>query len=80
MSLGILHGKVLTDLCYVEDSKAETDLNLVARGDGSIVEIQGTAEGVPMSRADLDAIVDQGLKGIAQLCALQKETLGAIWP
>jgi ribonuclease PH len=79
VSIGIHGGAVFTDLCYAEDSKAETDLNLVARSDGGIVEVQGTAEGAPMSRRELDALVDQGLDAIARLCALQREALAGIW-
>ena len=76
VSLGILKDEIWTDLCYEEDSRAETDLNLVARSDGTIVEVQGTAEGLPMKRDQLVAIVDQGLAGIRDLCAKQREALG----
>ncbi len=79
VSMGVFAGRVLTDLNYAEDSKAETDLNLVARSDGGIVEVQGTAEGAPLSRTELDQLVDQGLAGIEKLCALQREALGGIW-
>jgi ribonuclease PH len=72
VSLGVLKGEVLTDLCYQEDSKADTDLNLVARGDGTIVEVQGTAEGAPMRRDELSTLIDRGLLAIAELCALQR--------
>jgi ribonuclease PH len=78
VSLGILNGEVWTDLNYGEDSRAETDLNLVARSDGTIVEVQGTAEGEPMRRDQLVAIVDQGLVAIGELCAKQREVLGGI--
>ena len=79
VSMGVLNGRVLTDLNYAEDSKAETDLNLVARSDGGIVEVQGTAEGAPLSRKELDLLVDQGLAAIETLCALQREALAGIW-
>jgi ribonuclease PH len=79
VSLGVLDGGVLTDLCYEEDKRAETDLNLVARSDGGIVEVQGTAEGAPLHRKELDLLVDQGLVAIDRLCALQREALGEIW-
>jgi ribonuclease PH len=79
ISLGILKDQVWTDLNYEEDSRAETDLNLVARADGAIVEIQGTAEGAPMKREELFAIVDQGLLAIQDLCGRQREALGAVW-
>jgi ribonuclease PH len=79
VSMGIHGNEVLTDLCYAEDSKAETDLNLVARSDGTIVEIQGTAEGKPMQRSELNALIDQGLVAIEALCAAQREALRGIW-
>ena len=79
VSLGVHGGQILTDLCYREDSAAETDLNIVARSDGGIVEIQGTAEGAPLARSELDLLVDQGLAAIEILCAKQREVLGSIW-
>lgn len=72
VSLGILQGKVLTDLDYPEDSRADTDLNLVARSDGTLIEVQGTAEGAPMTRSELDGLLDQGMQAIDALCALQR--------
>jgi ribonuclease PH len=79
VSLGIYKGEILTDLCYDEDSKVETDLNLVARDDGTIVEVQGTAEGAPMGREQLIGIIDQGLVAVKQLCAKQRDVLGGAW-
>lgn len=79
VSLGVHGGQILTDLCYREDSAAETDLNLVARSDGGIVEIQGTAEGAPLARAELDRLVDQGLAAIDTLLSLQRAALGDRW-
>jgi ribonuclease PH len=79
VSLGVLKSEIWTDLCYEEDSRAETDLNLVARADGTIVEVQGTAEGEPMKRDELVKLIDQGLVAIAQLCAKQREAIGAVW-
>jgi ribonuclease PH len=79
VSLGVLGGQILTDLCYREDSAAETDLNLVARSDGGIVEIQGTAEGAPLARSELDQLVDQGLAAIDSLLAMQRAALGDRW-
>jgi ribonuclease PH len=78
VSLGIVGKEIVTDLDYGEDSKAHTDLNLVARSDGTIVEIQGTAEGEPMKRDELAKIVDQGLVAIGELCVKQREALGGI--
>jgi ribonuclease PH len=75
VSVGIVGGNVLLDLPYVEDSKAQVDLNVVANGAGDIIEVQGTAEGAPMPRADLDRLVDLGLRGIAQLVEQQRAAM-----
>ncbi|TFJ95510.1 IGF-like family receptor 1 [Platysternon megacephalum] len=75
ISVGLKDGQPLLDLCYEEDSTADTDLNIVATGDGKIIEVQGTAEGAPFERAELDALIDLGLKGCAQLTILQREAL-----
>lgn len=76
VSVGLLKDdSALLDLAYVEDSKAEVDLNLVATGTGNIVEVQGTAEGDPIPRARLDALVDLGMKGIAELAKIQRAAL-----
>jgi ribonuclease PH len=77
VSVGLLDGAALLDLDYKEDSTCQVDLNLVATESGQIVEIQGTAEGVPMTRTEHDALVDRGLLGIAQLVALQKQALAS---
>lgn len=79
VSLGVLEGQVWTDLCYAEDVRAETDFNLVARDDGTLVEVQGTAEGEPMTREQLLTILDQGAAAVRELCARQREALGGIW-
>jgi ribonuclease PH len=63
------------DLCYAEDSTARVDLNVVATAAGNIVEIQGTAEGEPVPRRDVDAMVDLALLGIARLVQLQRDVL-----
>jgi ribonuclease PH len=77
ISCGIYRGTPVLDLDYDEDSEAETDANFVMTGAGSFVEIQGTAEGEPFSRAELEALMELAGKGIAELVALQKEALGA---
>jgi ribonuclease PH len=59
-------------LDYEEDHRCDTDLNLVALSDGRIIEVQGTAEGAPLTRTELDGLVDQGLAAIEELCALQQ--------
>jgi ribonuclease PH len=77
VSVGIVDGEPRLDLDYVEDSSAETDMNVVATGRGLLVEVQGTAEGQPFSKAELDQLVDLALAGIGELVALQRESLGS---
>lgn len=75
VSVGIVDGKPMLDLCYIEDSTAETDMNLVMTGKGGIVEVQGTAEGAPFSKAELAKLLALGEKGINALIKKQKEIL-----
>jgi ribonuclease PH len=75
VSVGILDGIARLDLCYDEDVTAETDMNVVCTGEGSFIEVQGTAEGAPFSRAELDALLDLAVKGCADLTALQEAAL-----
>jgi ribonuclease PH len=75
VSVGIVDGAARLDLCYDEDVKAETDMNVVCTGDGSFVEVQGTAEGAPFSRVELDGLLDLAAKGCADLKALQDAAL-----
>ncbi len=75
VSVGIVDGKPMLDLCYSEDSTAEVDMNLVMTGKGLIVEVQGTAEGKPFTRADLGRLLALGEKGIRALVRKQKEVL-----
>ncbi|MBB3936686.1 ribonuclease PH [Aureimonas phyllosphaerae] len=77
ISCGIHQGTPVLDLDYLEDSAAETDANFVMTGRGGIVEIQGTAEGEPFSRAELDALLGLADAGIRQLVEHQKAVLGA---
>jgi ribonuclease PH len=72
VSIGLIEGVALLDLCYEEDRDAQVDLNLVATASGTIVEVQGTAEGEPMTRAEHDALVATGFKGVARLIEVQK--------
>src|SRR6266540_4057379 len=72
ISVGIVDGKVCLDLDYDEDSTAEVDMNVVATGEGALVEVQGTAEGKPFARADLDRMLDAALGGIVRLSELQR--------
>jgi ribonuclease PH len=76
VSVGMVDGVPVLDLDYAEDSVCETDMNVVMTGSGGIVELQGTAEGKPFSRSELDAMVDLARAGIAQLVAYQREALG----
>ncbi len=73
VSVGIVDGEARLDLPYVEDARAETDMNVVMTGSGSLIEVQGTAEGAPFSREELDALVDLAAKGIEEIVALQAE-------
>jgi len=75
VSVGIVDGEPLLDLAYTEDSRAETDMNIVATGRGLFVEVQGTAESAPFDRRELDALLELGLGGIARLTELQREAL-----
>jgi ribonuclease PH len=76
VSVGIVGDAMLLDLCYEEDANAEVDFNVVMTGSGGLVEVQGTAEGLPFSRAQLDAMLDLASDGIAALTAFQRATLG----
>jgi ribonuclease PH len=75
VSVGIGAGGAMLDLDYVEDSTCETDMNVVMTGAGKFVEIQGTAEGVPFSREDMDLLVELAGKGIGELIEEQKKAL-----
>jgi ribonuclease PH len=75
VSVGIVGGKPMLDLCYAEDSTAEVDMNLVMTGKGAIVEVQGTAEGDPFSKAELGRLLALGEKGIKTLIKKQKDVL-----
>ncbi len=76
VSVGIVEGELALDLDYNEDSTAETDMNVVATGRGLLVEVQGTAEGQPFSKEELDGLVELALEGIASLVTIQRKTLG----
>ncbi|HEX9377711.1 MAG TPA: ribonuclease PH [Actinomycetota bacterium] len=75
VSAGIVDGTPLLDLAYSEDSRAGVDFNVVMTGSGALVEVQGTAEGEPFSRADLDAMVDLAWGGIRRLVDIQRAAL-----
>jgi len=77
ISVGIVDGVPRLDLCYDEDVKAETDMNVVCTGDGRFVEVQGTAEGEPFDRSELNALLDLAAAGCATLTDLQRQALGS---
>ena len=75
VSVGVVDGVPVLDLDYAEDSSAGVDLNVVATGSGTFVEVQGTAEGDPFDRDVLNQLLDLGLHGCAGLATLQQEAL-----
>jgi len=78
VSVGIVAGKCLLDLCYEEDSQAEVDMNVVMTGSGRFVELQGTAEGSPFCRGKLDELLALAEKGIGELIAVQNKVLASV--
>ncbi|WEG07473.1 ribonuclease PH [Microbacterium horticulturae] len=77
VSVGIIDGEPMVDLAYVEDVRAETDMNIVVTGRGLFVEVQGTAEGAPFDKRELDALLELGVNGCAQLRDIQAAALEA---
>ncbi len=77
ISVGIVHGTPLLDLEYTEDSACDTDMNVVMTGAGHFVEVQGTAEGAPFSRSEMNALLALAEKGITELMELQRQCLAA---
>lgn len=77
ISVGIVDGTPLLDLKYDEDSRAEVDMNIVCAGDGRFIEVQGTAEGRPFTREQMDNLLELGRKGIEQLVAIQRQAIEA---
>src|SRR6184192_1200703 len=77
ISVGVVQGQAMLDLCYAEDAIAEVDMNVVMTGSGEFVEVQGTAEQVPFDRARLDGMLALAEVGIRQLVALQRRALEA---
>jgi len=73
ISVGVIDGTPMLDLEYVEDVRAEVDMNVVMTGDGRFVEVQGTAEGVAFTRSELDALLGLAETGIADIVAAQEE-------
>jgi ribonuclease PH len=77
VSVGVVDGLSMLDLCYTEDSAADTDMNVAMTGDGAFIEVQGTAEGTPLDRKLLDELLDLGATGCAQLTELQRAALAS---
>jgi len=75
ISVGIFHGTPVLDLDYLEDSDCDTDMNVVMLGSGHFVEVQGTAEGHPFSREEMDSLLELAKDGIAELIVMQREAL-----
>ena len=75
VSVGIYQGVPVLDLDYPEDSACDTDMNVVMTGSGGLIEVQGTAEGAPFSRAEMNSLLDLANKGIGELIAAQKAAL-----
>ena len=75
VSVGLVEGEARLDLCYEEDAGAEVDCNIVMTGDGRLVEVQGTAEGAPFDRKQLDELLDLATSGIAELTEIQRAAL-----
>ena len=77
VSVGIVGGEALIDLDYAEDSGCETDMNVVMTGDGRFVEVQGTAEGEPFTRGQMDALLGLAARGIGEIVEAQRRSLAA---
>jgi len=75
VSAGFVKGELVLDLEYAEDSIADADVNVVANSDGELIEVQGTAEGRPFSRADFDQVLELSMRGIAKLIEAQNTAL-----
>ncbi|VAX36514.1 Ribonuclease PH [hydrothermal vent metagenome] len=78
ISVGIFDGNSILDLDYVEDSQAQTDMNVVMVSGGKFVEVQGTAEGAPFSKKEMDTLLVLAKKGIEELFVLQRKVIGKI--
>ncbi len=78
VSVGIVGGTALLDLKYDEDSRAEVDMNVVCTGDGRFIEVQGTAEGAPFTREEMDSLLELARRGIGQLVQAQRAALAEV--
>ncbi|MFE9926724.1 ribonuclease PH [Streptomyces sp. NPDC005774] len=78
VSVGIVDGIPLLDLCYEEDVRADTDMNVICTGDGRFVEVQGTAEAQPFDRTELNTLLDLAVAGCAELTTVQRTALDSV--
>ena len=78
VSVGVVHGELLLDLCYEEDFTADADMNVVMNNYGDFIEIQGTAEKAPFSRPVADQLLNLAYKGIGELLAIQNKVLASL--
>ena len=78
VSIGIVQGKILLDLCYEEDSKADVDMNFVMTGAGKFIEVQGTAEAAPFTRRQMERMAEIAQTGIKELLKTQKNVIGSL--
>ena len=78
VSVGIVNGELLLDLNYAEDSNAEVDMNVVMTASGKLIEVQGTAEGAPFSRKQLNELLDLAECGLKKIFIRQKEVVEAV--
>jgi ribonuclease PH len=78
VSIGIVKGRILLDLCYEEDSKADVDMNFVMTGAGKFIEVQGTAEASPFTRRQMERMAEIAQTGIKELLKTQKNVIGSL--
>jgi len=80
VSIGIIEGKILLDLCYEEDSKADVDMNFVMTGSGKFIEVQGTAESAPFTKKQMERMAEIAQQGIKELLKTQKRIISTLSP
>jgi len=78
VSIGIVEGRILLDLCYVEDSTADVDMNIVMTGSGKFIEVQGTAESAPFTRKQMERMAEIAQDGIKELLKAQKQAISGL--
>ena len=78
VSIGMVDGKILLDLCYEEDSKADVDMNFVMTGSGKFIEVQGTAESAPFTKKQMERMAEIAQQGIKELLKAQKKVIAGL--